>query len=97
MNVLLIYPKFPETFWSFTYALRKISILAFVDMDGCAKAQAASVGGHPGHLRPQLPEVVRSSSFSGRAANHRLKAGRLGLGKTGVDYALHLMNQGDKP
>mgnify|MGYP003561789066 FL=1 len=21
MNVLLVYPKFPETFWSFTYAL----------------------------------------------------------------------------
>jgi hypothetical protein len=21
MNVLLIYPKFPDTFWSFTYAL----------------------------------------------------------------------------
>ena len=24
MNILLIYPKFPETFWSFTYALRFI-------------------------------------------------------------------------
>ena len=24
MNVLMIYPKFPETFWSFTYALRFI-------------------------------------------------------------------------
>ncbi|MFC1816925.1 cobalamin-dependent protein, partial [Thermodesulfobacteriota bacterium] len=24
MNVLLIYPKFPDTFWSFTYALRFI-------------------------------------------------------------------------
>ena len=21
MNILFIYPKFPETFWSFTYAL----------------------------------------------------------------------------
>ena len=24
MNVLLIYPKFPDTFWSFSYALRFI-------------------------------------------------------------------------
>src|SRR5210317_1372099 len=24
MNVLLIYPKFPDTFWSFTYALKFI-------------------------------------------------------------------------
>ena len=24
MNVLLIYPKFPDTFWSFAYALRFI-------------------------------------------------------------------------
>jgi len=25
MNVLLIYPKFPDTFWSFKYALKFIS------------------------------------------------------------------------
>jgi hypothetical protein len=24
VNILLIYPKFPDTFWSFTYALRFI-------------------------------------------------------------------------
>ena len=24
MNILLIYPKFPDTFWSFSYALRFI-------------------------------------------------------------------------
>jgi hypothetical protein len=24
MNILLIYPKFPDTFWSFAYALRFI-------------------------------------------------------------------------
>ncbi len=24
MNILLIYPKFPDTFWSFTYALKFI-------------------------------------------------------------------------
>ena len=24
MNIILIYPKFPDTFWSFSYALRFI-------------------------------------------------------------------------
>jgi hypothetical protein len=63
MNVLLIYPKFPDTFWSFSYALRfigkKVSVLATADVDPGAKAHTTCVGGYPGHLRSPFSEDMR--------------------------------------
>ena len=52
MNVLLVYPKFPDTFWSFTYALG----FAPAAVDPESKAQTGADGHNTVHLQLPLPQ-----------------------------------------
>jgi hypothetical protein len=50
MNVLLRYPEFPDTFWSFKHALKVIGTKASLP------PFPLPLGRHPFHLRPPLPQ-----------------------------------------
>jgi hypothetical protein len=51
MNVLLIYPEFPDTFWSFKHALSFIRKKASLP-----PAKGIPAGRHPCGLRLPLPQ-----------------------------------------
>ncbi len=51
MNILLIYPEFPDTFWPFTYALSFIGKKAAFPPLGLITVAALLPGGSA-HIRP---------------------------------------------
>ncbi len=64
MNILLIYPKFPETFWSFTYALRFIKKKSAFPPLGLLTVAAMLPGEWPTRLVDENTEALKDEDLA---------------------------------
>lgn len=69
MNILMLYPEFPDTFWGFKHALKTDT----VDPDPASAPRAGRH--HPGHLRLPFPEGLRVGLPTGVEINRFLSDG----------------------
>ncbi|WP_054033113.1 B12-binding domain-containing radical SAM protein [Desulfatitalea tepidiphila] len=82
MNILLIYPKFPETFWSFTYALRFIKKRSAFPPLGLLTVAAMLPGEWPKRLVDENTEALTEEDL---AWADLALIGAMALQRKGVD------------